>query len=35
MIERDDNIPELDALCQELDVARGISAEAAGTRIAA
>ena len=35
MIERDDNIPELDELCAELDVARGISAEAAGTRIAA
>ncbi len=35
MIERDDNIPELAELCDELEVARGISAEAAGERIAA
>ena len=35
MIERDDNIPELEELCAELDVARSISAEAAGERIAA
>jgi len=33
MIERDDNIPELEELCEELDVAREISAAAA--RIAA
>lgn len=35
MIERDDNIPELEELCAELDVARAISAEAAQARIAA
>jgi uncharacterized protein (UPF0276 family) len=35
MIERDDNIPELEELCAELDVARGISAEASAARIAA
>ncbi|MBX9884687.1 MAG: DUF692 domain-containing protein [Novosphingobium sp.] len=35
MIERDDNIPELEELCDELDVARSISAQAAGERIAA
>ena len=35
MIERDDNIPELAELCDELEVARGISADAAGERIAA
>ncbi|MEI6641091.1 MAG: DUF692 domain-containing protein [Novosphingobium sp.] len=35
MIERDDNIPELEELCAELDVARVISADVAGTRIAA
>ena len=28
MIERDDNIPELDVLVQELQIARGISANA-------
>ncbi|KPF81934.1 DUF692 domain-containing protein [Novosphingobium sp. AAP93] len=35
MIERDDNIPELDELCAELDVARSISADSAAERIAA
>jgi uncharacterized protein (UPF0276 family) len=35
MIERDDNIPELDELCAELDVARSIAAETAATRAAA
>ncbi len=35
MIERDDNIPELEELCAELDVARAISADTAGKRIAA
>lgn len=35
MIERDDNIPELEELCAELDVARAISTDAAGARIAA
>lgn len=35
MIERDDNIPELEELCAELDVARRLSAEAAADRIAA
>lgn len=30
MIERDDNIPELEVLCAELDVARSIAAESAG-----
>lgn len=35
MIERDDNIPELEELCAELDVARAISADASAQRIAA
>lgn len=35
MIERDDNIPELEELCAELDVARAISADTAAERIAA
>jgi uncharacterized protein (UPF0276 family) len=35
MIERDDNIPELEELCDELAVARGIGADIAATRIAA
>ncbi len=35
MIERDDNIPELEELCAELDVARAISADSAAERIAA
>jgi uncharacterized protein (UPF0276 family) len=35
MIERDDNIPELEELCAELDIARGLSADAAAERIAA
>ena len=35
MIERDDNIPELDVLTAEIDVARTIAAEAAAHRIAA
>ena len=35
MIERDDNIPELDELCAELDLARSIGADAAREGIAA